>query len=88
MKKSPFVMFHWFHFLEETISSVGIRDRPDLIWNSDYRVTRLNRDNKTALAAVSANRAVVLPLIPGKAGSNNLEAIYSCKSCVLSVEIC
>ena len=33
--KNPFVIFHWFDLLGETISKFGIEDRPDLIWNSD-----------------------------------------------------
>ena len=28
--KNPFVIFHWFDLLEETISKLGIGDRPDL----------------------------------------------------------
>ena len=33
--KNPFVIFHWFDLLEETLSKFGIGDRPDLLWNSD-----------------------------------------------------
>ena len=33
--KNPFVIFHWFDLLEETIRKLGTVDRPDLTWNSN-----------------------------------------------------
>ena len=33
--KNPFIVYHWFDLLEKTIEELGIKDRPDLIWNSD-----------------------------------------------------
>ena len=33
--KNPFIIYHYFDILEETVKKLGIEDRPDLIWNSD-----------------------------------------------------
>ena len=32
--KNPFIICHWYDLLEETIDKLGLRDRPDLIWNA------------------------------------------------------
>jgi len=33
--KNPFLVYHFYDILEETMESLGIKDRPDLIWNCD-----------------------------------------------------
>ena len=33
--KNPFIIDHWYDLLDETIDKLGLRDRPDLIWNAD-----------------------------------------------------
>ena len=33
--KNPFIINHWFDILEETIENLGLKERPDLIWNVD-----------------------------------------------------
>ena len=33
--KNPFIIYHFYDMLEKTIKSLGLEERPDLIWNCD-----------------------------------------------------
>ena len=33
--KNPFIVYHFYDILEQTINDLGIENRPDLLWNCD-----------------------------------------------------
>ena len=33
--KNPFIVYHFYDILEQTINDLGIQNRPDLLWNCD-----------------------------------------------------
>ena len=33
--KNPFIIYHFYELLQETVAKLGIQNRPDLIWNCD-----------------------------------------------------
>ena len=33
--KNPFIVYHFYDILEQTINDLGIENRPDLLWNYD-----------------------------------------------------
>ena len=43
--KNPFIVYHFYDILEQTINDLGIENRPDLLWNCDESGFHTNLKN-------------------------------------------
>ena len=65
---NPFIVYHWFDLLEKKIEELGIKDRPDLIWNS-YESGLQDEPKKCKVVSARGKKSV--QIVTGSDRDNN-----------------